>query len=127
VRTSSRSTRATGFPGLAHYTAAKHGVVGLMKALAGELGPHRIRVNTIHPSAMDTKMIMNETMYKLFLPRLESPTREDYGAAIETLHLLPERWVEPRDIGNTVLFLASDEAQFITGQQLKIDLGFCEK
>lgn len=116
-----------GFPGMAHYTAAKHGVVGLMKALAGELGPNRIRVNTIHPSAVDTTMIMNDTMYKLFLPHLESPGREEYGQIFETLHLLPQRWVQPRDISNAVLFLASDDAQFITGQQLKIDLGFCEK
>ncbi len=116
-----------GFPGLAHYTAAKHGVVGLMKALAAELGPSRIRVNTIHPSAVDTKMIMNETMFRLFLPHLENPGREEYGQAFETLHLLPERWVQPRDISNAVLFLASDEAQYITGQQLKVDLGFCEK
>ncbi|MGQ0624619.1 MAG: mycofactocin-coupled SDR family oxidoreductase [Sporichthyaceae bacterium] len=116
-----------GFPALAHYTAAKHGVVGLMKALAGEVGPHRIRVNTIHPSAVDTKMIMNETMYKLFLPHLDNPGRQEYGEIFQTLHLLPERWVQPRDISNAVLFLASDEAQFITGQQLKIDLGFCEK
>ena len=112
---------------MAHYTAAKHGVVGLMKALAGEVGPHRIRVNTIHPSAVDTKMIMNDTMYKLFLPHLENPGREEYGEIFETLHLLPERWVQPRDISNAVLFLASDEAQYITATQLKIDLGFCEK
>ena len=116
-----------GFPGMAHYTAAKHGVVGLMKALAGEVGPHRIRVNTIHPSAVDTKMIMNDTMYKLFLPHLENPGRAEYGEIFETLHLLPERWVQPRDISNAVLFLASDEAQYITATQLKIDLGFCEK
>lgn len=116
-----------GFPGMAHYTAAKHGVVGLMKALAGEVGPHRIRVNTIHPSAVDTKMIMNDTMYKLFLPHLDNPGREEYGEIFESLHLLPERWVQPRDISNAVLFLASDEAQFITATQLKIDLGFCEK
>lgn len=113
-----------GFPGMPHYTAAKHGVVGFMKALAGEVGPHRIRVNTIHPSAVDTKMIMNDTMYKLFLPHLENPGREEYGEIFETLHLLPERWVQPRDISNAVLFLASDEASFITGTELVIDGGY---
>ncbi|WP_026909819.1 mycofactocin-coupled SDR family oxidoreductase [Patulibacter minatonensis] len=116
-----------GFPMLAHYTAAKHGVVGLMKALAGELGPHRIRVNSIHPSSVNTDMIHNSAMYGMFMPENEHPTPEDFGELFRTTHLLPEPWVQPRDISDAVLFLASDEAKFITGQQLKVDLGYCEK
>ena len=116
-----------GFPTLAHYTAAKHGVVGLMKALAGEFGAFGIRVNTVHPSSVDTDMIQNDTMYNLFRPDLDKPGRDDFGELFRSLHMLPAMWAEPRDISNAVLFLASDEARYITGQQLKVDLGYCEK
>jgi (+)-trans-carveol dehydrogenase len=116
-----------GFPTLAHYTAAKHGVVGLMKALAGEFGQYNIRVNTVHPSSVDTDMIQNSAMYNLFRPDVENPGREDFGELFKSLHQLPFEWAEPRDISNAVLFLASDEARFVTGQQLKVDLGYCEK
>lgn len=116
-----------GFPTLAHYTAAKHGVVGLMKALAGEFGAFNIRVNTVHPTSVDTPMIQNDTMWKLFRPDLENPGQDDFGEVFKSLHILPQRWVDARDIANAVLFLASDEARYITGQQLKVDLGWCEK
>ncbi|QTJ70246.1 mycofactocin-coupled SDR family oxidoreductase (plasmid) [Rhodococcus sp. ZPP] len=116
-----------GLPMLGHYTAAKHGVVGLMKSLAQELGPHRIRVNTIHPSSVNTPLVQNDVMYKLFRPDLENPGASDFGELFQTLHLLPEQWVEPRDISNAVVFLASEEGQYITGTQLKVDLGFTEK
>jgi (+)-trans-carveol dehydrogenase len=116
-----------GFPTLAHYTAAKHGVVGLMKAIAGEFGAFNIRVNTVHPTSVDTPMIQNQTMWNLFRPDLENPGQDDFGEIFQSLHILPQKWVEPRDIANAVLFLASDEARYITGQQLKIDLGWCEK
>jgi (+)-trans-carveol dehydrogenase len=116
-----------GFPTLAHYTAAKHGVVGLMKAIAGEFGAFNIRVNTVHPTSVDTPMIQNQTMWNLFRPDLENPGQDDFGEIFQSLHMLPQKWVEPRDISNAVLFLASDEARYITGQQLKIDLGWCEK
>lgn len=116
-----------GFAGVAHYTAAKHGVVGLMKALAAELGAARIRVNSIHPTSVETDMIKNDAMYKLFRPDLENPGWHDLGPVLRQMHLLPESWVQPRDVSNAVLFLASDEARYITGQQLKVDLGFCER
>ena len=116
-----------GFPTLAHYTAAKHGVVGLMKALAGEFGQFNIRVNTVHPTSVDTDMIQNDAMYGLFRPDLENPGRDDFGEVFQSLHLLPQRWVEPRDISNMVLFLASDEARYVTGMQMRVDLGYCEK
>ncbi len=65
-----------GTPNLAAYTAAKHGVVGLMRTLALELAPHFIRVNSVHPTGVDTDMIQNEPTYRLFRPDLENPTRE---------------------------------------------------
>jgi (+)-trans-carveol dehydrogenase len=123
----SSSAGIKGFPMLAHYTASKHGVVGLMKALAGELGPHRIRVNSIHPSSVNTPMVENDGVYELFLPDVDDPKPADFAAVSTPMHLLPEPWVEASDITDAVLFLASDEAKFITGQQLKVDLGYCEK
>lgn len=116
-----------GLANLAHYTAAKHGVVGLMKTLANELGPYMIRVNSIHPTGVNTDMVQNEPSYRLFRPDKETPTREDAAEAFQTLNLLPIPWVETRDISNAVLWLASDEARYVTGMQLKIDAGSTEK
>ncbi|TCK22038.1 mycofactocin-coupled SDR family oxidoreductase [Pseudonocardia endophytica] len=116
-----------GFPTLAHYTAAKHGVVGVMKALAAEFGQYNIRVNTVHPTSVDTDMIQNSAMYNLFRPDIDNPGRNDFGELFQSMHELPVMWTEPRDISNAVLFLASDESRYITAQQLKVDLGYCEK
>jgi SDR family mycofactocin-dependent oxidoreductase len=114
-------------PNLVHYAAAKTGVVGMMKSLAQELGPYNIRVNTIHPSSVDTDMLQNQVVYDLCRPDLEHPSREDFAAGFVSQHLLPQPWVSPRDISNAVLFLASDEGKYVTAQQLKVDLGFCER
>ncbi len=118
-----------GFGNMAHYTAAKHGVVGIMRTLVQEVSQYGIRVNTVHPTAVDTDMIQNEPVYRLFLPDAgpEDLNRERYGEAFGSLHTLPQPWVEPRDISNAVLWLASDEARYVTGQTLAVDLGFLEK
>jgi SDR family mycofactocin-dependent oxidoreductase len=116
-----------GFPNLAHYVAAKHGVVGLMRVLTQELAPYMIRVNTVNPTTVDTKMVMSDFFYKLVRPDLENPTREDMGEAFTGLNSLPIPWVDPIDISNAVLFLASDEARYITGITLPVDAGFCQK
>jgi SDR family mycofactocin-dependent oxidoreductase len=112
-----------GYPNIAHYAAAKHGVNGLVKALAQELAPHRIRVNSVNPTQVDTPMIMNEPMFALFCPDVPTPTRADFALVSQAMHLLPIPWVEPRDVSNSVLFLASDEARFITGVALPVDAG----
>jgi (+)-trans-carveol dehydrogenase len=111
------------YSGVSHYVSAKHGVVGLMKTLAQELAPHSIRVNTVNPTQVDTDMIQNESMYHLFCPDIENPTREEFGAASAATILLPVDWVESIDVSNAVLFLASDEARYITGVALPIDAG----
>jgi (+)-trans-carveol dehydrogenase len=108
---------------LAHYNSAKHGLVGLMRTLANELAPHFIRVNSLHPTSVDTEMIQNDATYKLFRPDLENPTREDALDAFGMANLLPIPWVEARDISNAVLFLASDEGRYITGVTLPVDAG----
>jgi (+)-trans-carveol dehydrogenase/(-)-trans-carveol dehydrogenase len=112
-----------GGPNIGHYVAAKHGVSGLMKSLAHELGPHWIRVNTVNPGQCNTAMIHNEVTYKLFRPDLEHPTVEDFRQASQVATTLPVPWVEPIDIANAVVFLASDEARYITGVALPVDAG----
>jgi NAD(P)-dependent dehydrogenase (short-subunit alcohol dehydrogenase family) len=110
---------------LGHYVAAKHGVVGLMRTLALELAPDSIRVNTVNPTTVDTDMIQNATMYELFAPDLaeEERTREVIGERFKTMNALPIPWVESVDISNAVLFLASDEARYITGVVFPVDAG----
>jgi (+)-trans-carveol dehydrogenase len=111
------------YPNIAHYVAAKHGVTGLMRTLAVELAPHRIRVNSVHPTQVDTDMIQNDVMYRLFCPESENPTKEEFAAASRATGLLPVDWVDTIDVSNAVLFLASDDARYITGTALAIDAG----
>lgn len=114
-----------GMAGFGHYVTAKHGVVGLMRTAAIELAPESIRVNTIHPSAVDTPMIQNAPTYALFAPDLppEERTREAIAPRYQTLNKLPIPWVEPIDVSNAVAWLVSDEARYVTGTELKIDAG----
>lgn len=113
-----------GTPHMAHYVASKHGVVGLMRTLALELAPHSIRVNAVHPTLVDTPMIHTESMYRLFRPELEHPTVEDFAVVATAINALPVPWVEAIDISNAVLWLASDEARYVTGVTLSVDAGF---
>jgi (+)-trans-carveol dehydrogenase len=111
------------YPGIGHYTAAKHGVVGLMRTLALELAPEMIRVNSVHPTSVNTGMVDNEATHKLFVPGVEHPTTEQFAAVTQELQALPIPWVESVDVSNAVLFLASDEARYITGVALPVDGG----
>jgi (+)-trans-carveol dehydrogenase len=111
------------YPQVGHYIAAKHGVVGLMRTFAVELGQHSIRVNTVHPTHVCTPLLMNEPTYRLFRPDLENPGPDDLAPICQSFHFLPIPWVEPVDISNAVLFLASDEARYVTGVTLPVDAG----
>ena len=113
-----------GTPNVAPYTASKHAVLGLARTLSNELAPYWIRVNTIHPTGVATNMILNETTYKLFLPNVEHPTKEQAAEVFKTTNTLPIPWVEPVDISNALLFLASDESRYVTGTELKVDAGY---
>ncbi|BBY37991.1 oxidoreductase [Mycobacterium mantenii] len=115
------------YPQTGNYIAAKHGVVGLMRTFAVELGQHMIRVNSVHPTHVNTPMVMNETTFNMFRPDLENPGPDDIAPICQMFHTLPIPWVEPEDISNAVLFLASDESRYITGVTLPIDAGSCLK
>jgi SDR family mycofactocin-dependent oxidoreductase len=108
--------------GLGHYVAAKHGVVGLMRALSLELAPHGIRSNSIHPTTVDTPMVNSPTGYSMFTG-IEDATREDAAAAMVHINALKVPWVQAIDISNMVLFLASDESRYITGTTQLVDAG----
>ncbi len=111
------------YPNTGHYVAAKHGVIGLMRTFAVELGQHFIRVNAVCPTNVNTPLFMNEATKKLFRPDLADPGIDDLKVAAQFMHTLPIGWVEPVDISNAVLFLASDEARYITGVPLPVDAG----
>ena len=111
------------FPSMGHYSVAKTGILGLMRTFAVELGQHMIRVNSVHPSHTNTPMIMHERLYRDFRPDLENPGPEDIIPICQTFHTLPIPWVEPEDVSNAVVFLASDEARYITGVALPVDAG----
>ena len=114
-------------PNLAPYGAAKAGLIGLMRTLALELAEHSIRVNSIHPTTVATPMLLNPVNYRLFRPDLENPALQDVEPVYRTLNVLPVPYVEPDDISNAVLFLASDEARYVTGVALPIDAGYAIK
>ncbi|GLB85328.1 mycofactocin-coupled SDR family oxidoreductase [Mycobacterium kiyosense] len=115
------------YPHCGNYVAAKHGVVGIMRSFAVELGHHMIRVNSVHPTHVSTGMIMNEGTWKMFRPDLENPGPDDMAPICQMFHTLPVPWVDAQDISNAVLFLASDEARYITGVTLPVDAGSCLK
>ncbi|CAM2764065.1 3-ketoacyl-ACP reductase [Mycobacterium intermedium] len=117
-----------GLVGVAHYTAAKHGVVGLMRALAHELAPHNVRVNCVHPTNVDTPMIQNEAVSGAFRPDLDRPpTRDEFAEAARRMNMLGVPWVNPVDVANAALFLASDEARYITAVTLPVDAGATQR
>jgi (+)-trans-carveol dehydrogenase len=112
-----------GYSNIAGYVAAKHGVNGLMRTLANELGPHGIRVNSVCPGLIHTDMMMNQATYDVFRPELDQPTKEDATEVFRTMQVLPADWLEPRDVSEIIAFLASDAARFITGVAMPVDAG----
>ena len=116
-----------GPPHIAHYNASKHGVIGLMKTLANELAAYSIRANCVCPTGVATPMALNQPTYDLFRPDLQAPTEEDFREAAKTIQLLPVPLIEPVDIANAAVFLASDEARYVTGHSLLVDAGCLAK
>ncbi|MBF4480237.1 (+)-trans-carveol dehydrogenase [Rhodococcus rhodochrous J3] len=112
-----------GLPNNAHYAAAKHGVLGIMRSLANELGPEGIRVNAVLPTNVDTRMLLNDAIYRLFLPDADAPTRADVEPLLHGMHALDVPFVHPDDVSNAVLFLAGDRSRYVTGITMPIDAG----
>ncbi|HEU4703276.1 MAG TPA: mycofactocin-coupled SDR family oxidoreductase [Conexibacter sp.] len=110
---STEAIRSSG--GAVAYTTSKHGTVGLMHALAVELGDRGIRVNAVHPTIVRTPMLE-----EFAPPGLDEEGRR---AHFRQMHALPVGWVEPEDVSDAVLFLASDAARFITGVDVPVDAG----
>lgn len=109
---------------LADYNASKHAVVGLAQTLANELAKEQIRVNVICPGTVGTPMVTaNEVQFKMFRPDLESPTLEDCKPIYEMIMPMGRAWVDEVDISNAIVFLASDEARYVTGIVMPVDQG----
>jgi SDR family mycofactocin-dependent oxidoreductase len=115
-----------GMANLAHYVAAKHGVLGLVKTLAIELAPYNINVNAVCPTSVDTAMCRNQALYDVFAggPGPQA-TEEHMLNLMNTLNLFPDRnLLPPEAISSAVLWLASDEARHLTGCALPVDAGY---
>jgi SDR family mycofactocin-dependent oxidoreductase len=112
-----------GEPGGAGYGWAKAAVMAFTEQMSLQCGPRMIRVNCIHPTNVNTHLIHNDVVYKLFCPDIENPTREQAEGRFSMIHSMPLPYVEPVDIANLGVFLASDESRYITGQQICVDLG----
>jgi len=117
-----------GYPTYSNYVAAKHGVIGLMKTLAQELGPSNVRVNALLPSTVNTPMVQYEEFWKAICPNIENPTIDDAKETFNQWVLLPDAgYVEPEDTAAAVAWLVSDESRFVTGMDLRVDGGFFVK
>jgi (+)-trans-carveol dehydrogenase len=123
----SSTAGAAGFASMPHYVAAKHGVVGLMRALANEVGQHAIRVNALLAGMVNTPMGVNTGTFQSFRPDLATPTQEDADAAMRAVNLIPVPWVEPEDMAAAALWLASDESRYVTGTAIPVDAGYLAK
>lgn len=110
-------------PGGMAYTSAKRAVARYAHDIARVLTPRRIRVNVVHPFNTNTSLIQNDSMYRIFRPDLENPTMEDAIPAFASTSPMSIPWLEPSDITDAVLFLASDESKYVTGMQLRVDAG----
>ncbi|MEU7818735.1 SDR family oxidoreductase [Pseudonocardia sp. NPDC049154] len=109
-----------------HYNAAKHGLVGLMRSLANELAPHHIRVNTIHPTNVDTPMFQNPATRATVTGRTDA-TGQQYAEVATGMNLLPVPWVESADITAAALYLASDDGRYVTAVTLPVDAGSTQR
>ncbi len=111
-----------GTQNVGHYTASKHGVLGLTKSLAIEQAPNGITVNCVCPNSVHTRMIDNDAVYELMSP--DEPTREKALEVFKQINAIPVPWVEPEEVSSLVLFLASEQAAHMTGGDYKIDMGY---
>jgi SDR family mycofactocin-dependent oxidoreductase len=112
-------SRAHAIPGMLGYTTAKHGVVGLMRSYANALGSHQIRCNTVHPTSVNTPMVMNESFQHYLTLNADVAAQFSSPLGVGSL--------EPSDISNTMVFLCSEEGRYITGATFTVDAGAVAK
>jgi SDR family mycofactocin-dependent oxidoreductase len=112
-----------GMLNIGHYVAAKHGVTGLTKTLAAELAPTMIRANSVHPSTVITPLVDNPACREMLTGGNPNATPAEVEAALMPMNAMPIPWIEPIDVSNAVLWLASDESRYVTGTALLIDAG----
>ena len=112
-----------GDPGGMGYMVSKRLISEYVHYLATELAVRGIRANVIHPTNCNTDMLQSEPMYRSFRPDLENPTRADAEPVFGVQQAMKVNYIEPEDISNAVLWLASDESRFVTGMQLRVDAG----
>jgi len=110
-------------PGAAGYSFSKRVLADYIHELARQLAPRGMRANAVHPTNVDTAMLQNEVMYRTFRPDLENPGRQDAEPGFKSQQAMDVPYIEAVDVSNAVLFLASDEARFVTGMQLRVDAG----
>jgi SDR family mycofactocin-dependent oxidoreductase len=110
-------------PGGAAYSWSKQVLQQYTEQMALHLATRFIRVNCIHPTNCNTNLLHHPLLYKIFRPDLENPTREDVEPAFTYFQAMPIPYVEPEDIANLAVFLASEESRYITGQQIRVDAG----
>jgi SDR family mycofactocin-dependent oxidoreductase len=105
------------------YLTSKRALSGYVHDLATHLAPRGIRANVVHPTNCNTDMLQSEPMYRSFRPDLEKPTRADAEPVFGVQQAMKIPYIEPLDISNMILFLASDEARYVTGMQMRVDGG----
>lgn len=114
-------------PGFAGYRFAKQSLVRYVNALAQVLSPGGRRVNGVHPTNVDTPMLLNDAVYGTFRPDLDAPGPADVDPILTGQHTLPVPWVEAVDVSHAVVYLVSDESRYVTGTHLRIDAGAAVK
>jgi NAD(P)-dependent dehydrogenase (short-subunit alcohol dehydrogenase family) len=110
-------------PGGAGYSWSKKTLIGYVEEMSMHLASRFIRVNAVHPTNVNTHLMHNDGMYGIFRPDLEHPTGEDAELSFTHFQAMPIPYIEPVDVANLAVFLASDESRYITGQQIRIDAG----
>ncbi|MET0821299.1 MAG: mycofactocin-coupled SDR family oxidoreductase [Aeromicrobium sp.] len=112
-----------GSANIGDYVTAKHGLIGLVRTLARELGPHGVRANAVLPGNVDTQMLQNAQVKGMYFPGAPATTREVFADAAAAASPLRVPWVDPSDISEAVLWLASPESRYVTGTALSVDAG----
>lgn len=122
VATSSMAAR-TPSPNVAHHTASKFGIIGLVRCTALEVGRPGVRVNAVCPTNVNTEMAVNDSAFSVWCPDLEHPTLADVEARMSATHPLRVPYVEPADVPKAILYLASDDARYSSGEVITVSAG----